>query len=71
MATKSQNKRVRQQGRDDYAAGKPITAYYDMPLKRHTESMRGFYEMGWREARDEARKAEAQSTPESDPETDA
>lgn len=52
---------IRNRGADDFKAGKPISAFFDMRLEHHTELERGSYEMGWRgakaEARDEARKS--------------
>ena len=42
--------RCREQGEADRKAGKPIGAFYDMPLQRHTELLRGSYEIGWRDA---------------------
>lgn len=39
---------LREQGYEDARQGKPIEAYLDVRLKRHTESKRAEYEIGWR-----------------------
>lgn len=49
--------RVRIAGEADFKAGKPIDAFYSMKLRNYTDQLRGSYEMGWRGAKDEARKS--------------
>lgn len=61
--TKKQRKQVREQGRQDYDAGKPITAFDEMALpasatRNEKTTLRDLYEEGWREARDAARRSE-------------
>jgi ribosome modulation factor len=53
--------RLKDRGAKDYRAGKPISAFESLPYKRLTELMRGSYEIGWRDARDEARAAHRES----------
>ena len=40
--------KVQKWGEADALAGKPIDAYYDTPLKRHTESLRAVYTTAWK-----------------------
>lgn len=47
---------LRERGEADFKAGKSIDAFYQLPLKRHTELDRGRYEIGWRAAELDARK---------------
>jgi len=51
--------RLRVRGEEDFKAGKPIDAFYDLPLKQHTELDRGRYELGWRAAELAARGSRA------------
>lgn len=57
--TKKQRKQIREQGRQAYLAGTLITEFdsLNLPQTKHTESLKGLYEMGWREAREETRTA--------------
>ena len=41
---------LRDIGKIDFEAGKPIDAFYALPMKRHTEGFRAEYEIGWRAA---------------------
>jgi len=47
---------LRMAGEHDFLAGKPITAFYSLLLKRHNETARAEYEIGWRSAADAARR---------------
>jgi hypothetical protein len=40
--------KLRKIGERDARAGKPIEAFYDVPLVRHTEALRASYEIGYR-----------------------
>lgn len=48
---KARYDQIRLRGAVDFRAGKPIEAFYRLPLKRHTELERGHYETGWRDAK--------------------
>lgn len=44
---------LRDLGERDACAGRPIGAYYDLPMKRHNERDRASYEIGYRAAKAE------------------
>lgn len=46
-------RRLRDIGYQDALAGKPIDAFKDVPLARHSESLRAEYEIGYRAAKQE------------------
>lgn len=56
MSKSNHTLRLRIRGEKDFKAGKPIDAFYKLPLKRYTELDRGRYEIGWRAAELDARK---------------
>lgn len=55
--TKRKHDRLRDKGATDFAAGKPIDTFETLPGLKRTELERGSYEVGWRGAKEDARKA--------------
>lgn len=57
--SKRHHDRLRAQGESDFLAGKPVEAFFSLPLLRHTELARESYENGWRGAFEESRRLTA------------
>lgn len=59
--SKALHEKIREQGAADFRTGKPIDAFYEMPLpakKRQSELYRSSYVTGWSNAQAAARSSD-------------